>query len=133
MNVVFADTFYYLSLINESDQSHAKAVSFMSSFRGSSITTEWILTELGDALARPQKRSAYLELLESIRHDPLATVVESSRELFTRGVALYAARPDKGWSLTDCISFVVMEAHGIREALTGDQHFEQAGYVALLA
>lgn len=45
---------------------------------------------------------------------------------------LYAARLDKGWSLTDCISFVVMQQHGIREALTGDRHFAQAGFVALL-
>jgi predicted nucleic acid-binding protein len=45
---------------------------------------------------------------------------------------LYASRFDKAWSLTDCISFVVMEQQGIREALTGDHHFEQAGFVALL-
>jgi len=45
---------------------------------------------------------------------------------------MYQRRPDKNWSLTDCISFVVMQDHGITEALTGDHHFEQAGFVALL-
>jgi predicted nucleic acid-binding protein len=45
---------------------------------------------------------------------------------------LYDARPDKKWTLTDCISFVVMQERGITEALTGDQHFEQAGFTALL-
>jgi predicted nucleic acid-binding protein len=50
----------------------------------------------------------------------------------TAGVDLYRRRPDKAWSLTDCISFVVMQREGITEALTGDQHFEQAGFVALL-
>ena len=49
-----------------------------------------------------------------------------------RGVALYAERPDKDWSLTDCISFVVMRKMDITEALTGDRHFEQAGFTALL-
>jgi hypothetical protein len=49
-----------------------------------------------------------------------------------KGVQLYAQRPDKEWSLTDCISFVVMTQEGIFDALTGDRHFEQAGFVALL-
>jgi predicted nucleic acid-binding protein len=45
---------------------------------------------------------------------------------------LYRNRADKNWSLTDCISFVVMKRKGITEALTGDHHFEQAGFKALL-
>jgi len=48
------------------------------------------------------------------------------------GLELYARRPDKSWSLTDCISFVVMTDRGLTEALTGDHHFEQAGFRALL-
>jgi len=47
-------------------------------------------------------------------------------------VKLYSERPDKEWGLTDCVSFVVMEAHGIRDALTADEHFEQAGFRALM-
>jgi len=50
----------------------------------------------------------------------------------TRGVTLYASRPDKQWSLTDCISFEIMRERGVTEALTGDHHFEQAGFMALL-
>ena len=52
--------------------------------------------------------------------------------VFEAGLELYLNRPDKDWSLTDCISFVVMEQEGLTEALTGDLHFEQAGFVALL-
>jgi predicted nucleic acid-binding protein len=52
--------------------------------------------------------------------------------LFDAGLELYSRRPDKEWSLTDCISFVVMEEHGLTEALTTDHHFEQAGFTALL-
>lgn len=52
--------------------------------------------------------------------------------LFDAGLELYASRSDKEWSLTDCISFVVMRERGITDALTGDHHFEQAGFVALL-
>ena len=53
-------------------------------------------------------------------------------ELLEQGMDLYARRPDKEWSLTDCISFVVMSQNGLEEALTGDHHFEQAGFRILL-
>jgi len=59
-------------------------------------------------------------------------VVGPTQRLFDAGVVLYGHRMDKHWPLTDCISFVVMEHYGITEALTGDRHFEQAGFVALL-
>jgi uncharacterized protein len=58
--------------------------------------------------------------------------VAASSELLKRGLALYDGRPDKEWQLSDCISFVVMEDEGITDALTGDRHFEQAGFQALL-
>jgi predicted nucleic acid-binding protein len=90
-----------------------------------------VLTEVGDAFAR-DNRAAFLDLMKLLRDNPLIRVVEPSAELFAAGVAFYAERPDKDWPLTDCISFVVMEREGIREALTGDRHFEQAGFVALL-
>jgi hypothetical protein len=53
--------------------------------------------------------------------------------MLQRGLDLFAKRPDKNWSVTDCISFVVMEDEGVAAALTGDNHFEQAGFRALLA
>jgi predicted nucleic acid-binding protein len=55
-------------------------------------------------------------------------IVGPEPETFTQGIELYRNRPDKNWSLTDCISFVVMKREGITEALTGDRHFEQAGF-----
>jgi predicted nucleic acid-binding protein len=70
--------------------------------------------------------------LEFLRSHPKAFIVPTTDELFERGVRLYGSRPDKRWSLTDCISFVVMDEHRIADALTGDHDFEQAGFVALL-
>ncbi len=59
-------------------------------------------------------------------------VVFVEETLFRAGLDHYLARPDKEWSLTDCISFDVMERYKIAEALTGDKHIEQAGFTALL-
>lgn len=58
--------------------------------------------------------------------------VPLSPDLWRRGWDLYRSRPDKGWSLTDCISFLVMENAGLSDALTGDEHFRQAGFRPLL-
>ena len=97
------------------------------------VTTEWVLIEVADALSAPEQRPVYLDLLSDLRNDPGLVVVEASHDLFERGVDLFARRPDKSWSLTDCISFLVMEEHGLSEALTADHHFKQAGFVPLLA
>ena len=78
-------------------------------------------------------RASFLGVLDAaLRTNPAAEIVPADDELFEAEVDLYARRPDKEWSLTDCISFVVMAHRGIVEALTGDHHFEQAGFRALL-
>ncbi len=83
-------------------------------------------------MANPAARSAFVELLK-FQHSSLQVEnIPASSELLRRGVALFEQRPDKSWSLTDCTSFIVMEDRGIREALTGDHHFEQAGFTPLL-
>lgn len=59
-------------------------------------------------------------------------VVSVDTPLFRRALRLYEDRPDKGWGLTDCISFVVMEEQGLRAAMTTDDHFRQAGFQVLM-
>jgi hypothetical protein len=96
------------------------------------VTTDWVLTEIGDALANPADRVRLAPFVETLRTSPFVTIVPFSAELFDRGIALYSERRDKEWPLTDCISFVVMADHGLTDALTGDRHFEQAGFRRLL-
>ncbi|HWE02520.1 MAG TPA: PIN domain-containing protein [Tepidisphaeraceae bacterium] len=133
MRTVFADTFYFLALLSPSDQTHAKAVAFTSANTVRMVTTKWVLTEFADGLARsPRGRIEFLATLADLQMDADATIAPCVHSLMTEGVRLYGQRPDKKWSLTDCISFVVMTSAGIAEAPTGDHHFEQAGFVALL-
>jgi uncharacterized protein len=61
-------------------------------------------------------------------NDPDVVVVRLDDDLLDRAAELFKNRPDKSWSLTDCVSFVVMKDRGIMEAFTGDHHFEQAGF-----
>ncbi len=132
MKAAFADTFYFLALANEADDCHERARGVSRGSTRPFVTTAWVLTELADAMARRKDRSTFLGLLDDLLTDLRMTIVPPTQDLFDSGIRLYAERPDKDWSLTDCISFVVMREMGISEALTGDGHFEQAGFTALL-
>ncbi len=70
--------------------------------------------------------------LERMRRDPRIELIPSGGEFGSEAIRLFTARSDKEWSLTDCLSFIVMERRGIRDALTADNHFEQAGFRAVL-
>jgi predicted nucleic acid-binding protein len=132
VKAVFADTFYFLALLHLDDSAHERALSLSQKRTDPLLTTAWILTEVADALAAPGTRKAFLLLMSALRADPACTIIPPTPDVFDQGLELYSERHDKSWSLTDCISFVVMKREGITEALTGDHHFEQAGFTALL-
>jgi predicted nucleic acid-binding protein len=132
VTTVFADTFYYLALLNAADEDHARAADWTGRFSGRIVTSDWVLTELADGLRRADGRRVVAAFLRDLLTAADVRVVPADRALFERGLDLYEKRPDKDWSLTDCISFVVMERERITDALTADHHFEQAGFVALL-
>jgi predicted nucleic acid-binding protein len=129
---LFADSFYFIALLNERDAAHKRAVQFSRDHSAVVVTTRWVLAEVADALCDPAWRVRAGSFIAYILTAPGFIVLGGSEELFARGPSLYSTRPDKAWSLTDCISFVVMSDEGVREALTGDRHFEQAGFTALL-
>ena len=132
MTRVFADTYYFLALINVKDAAHQRALRFSQSHNNPILTTSWILTELADGLSAVAHRPIFAKKLTELHNDQDTTIVPFSELLFSKGIDLYFARPDKDWSLTDCISFVVMQQYALKEALTADRHFEQAGFQILL-
>jgi len=132
MNRVFADTWFYLAILNPNDPNHQRAVALSRTERRQRVTTDWVLVEVGDALSQHGNRDVFARFFERIHQQPSTIVVPASRQLLEEGVHLYRYRRDKDWPLTDCISFMVMDDEMIRDALTGDQHFEQAGFTALL-
>lgn len=131
MTPQFADAFYFLALLNPRDAAHPEALRRAAEMRPI-VTTAWVLTEVADALSAPAHRPLVRRLIDGFRALRTVEVIAADADLFDRGLALYFGRPDKFWSLTDCISFVVMTDRGLAEALTGDHHFEQAGFRALL-
>jgi len=134
MKSVFADTFYWAALTSTDDAAHERALAFSRSVQPERIvTTDEVLDEYLAffANARPSVRAQAGSNVADLINDPGVLVVPQSRESFLAGLELYRARPDKGYSLTDCISMQTMRRTGITEALTNDRHFEQEGFRAL--
>jgi hypothetical protein len=128
---VFVDTFALIAWLNPHDNAHPGVVEFLDGFTGRLVTTEWVLMELADALSAPDARAMVVPFLNAVRSDPLFEVVGYLPAVYRAGFDLFSARADKAWSLTDCISFGVMEQRGLSDALTADRHFEQAGFRAV--
>jgi predicted nucleic acid-binding protein len=132
MKAVFADAVYFLALVNPADQLHHSATQLSLEHLGPMLTTEFVLTEVGDGMSRPANRSRFAQLMRTLQDQPDVEIVRASADLFRRGCELHAQRLDKEWSLTDCTSFVVMEERGLVDALTSDHHFQQAGFRPLM-
>jgi predicted nucleic acid-binding protein len=130
---VFADSFYFFALLNSRDNAHRRALEFSQAFGGLIVSTAWIFTGSWDGLSAPRDRAAFVRLLDRFSADPLCRLIFPTTELFQAGTELFRSRQDKSWSLTDCISFIVMQREGLTDALTADQHFVQAGFNAVLA
>ncbi len=133
MKEVFADTFNFFALLDRRGAHHQRVLDFATDFRGSLVTTRWVLAKVANAPGGAPVRLAAALLLKQVEEGAGFRIVAGSDNLYERGLVLFATRPDKQWSLTDCISFVVMADEGPEDALTADRHFEQAGFKVLLA
>jgi uncharacterized protein len=128
----FADTGYWLAWLNREDDLHERAHRFDARLPARLITTEAVLFEVGNAMARPPLRTRAVAFFARIRANTRIVILPIDAPLFHRAVTLYAARADQDWGLIDCASFIVMQDRGIGAALAYDHHFVQAGFRALL-
>jgi predicted nucleic acid-binding protein len=132
---VFLDAAYAIALAATSDQYHDRAMELRFQMKAEGtrlVTTQGVVLEVGNALSKLRYRDAAIQLVASLLADPNVEVLPLETGLFARAFRLYSDRTDKEWGLTDCVSFVVMADRGIREALTADEHFQQAGFLPLL-
>jgi predicted nucleic acid-binding protein len=132
---VFLDAAYAIALSVPKDSYHERAVLLADELEASKtrlVTTRAVMLEIGNALSKQRYRHAAVELLRSLEADPNVIIIPLSEDLYAQAFRLYRERPDKDWGLTDCISFIAMQGRRITEALTTDEHFQQAGFRALL-
>jgi predicted nucleic acid-binding protein len=132
MTRVFADTFFFLAVLNRRDPAHEEALQYYGDTSLHFVTTEWVLSEVANASSAPAMRPGFRRLFDLLERDTRVRIVPASHDSFHRGLELFFNRADKEWSFTDCASFEVMNEEGIEQVLTGDHHFEQAGFRTLL-
>jgi len=135
VKVAFVDTLYFVALFNPRDQWHERAIAASKLVAETKlITTEDVLVELLNFFSEygEKARVGAVTQAEGILTNANIEVAPQSHEAFTAGLTLYKARPDKGYSLTDCISMHTMSERGISDILTHDEHFRQEGFTVLL-
>ena len=134
-DLTFVDASGWIALVNANDTLHHQSVRLfeqrLNDGRGF-VTSSVVLLEVGNWLSPVPLRRLASGLVERIEHSTRIQVVELTPELYRKGWQLYRERLDKDWGVIDCISFTIMQECNIVEALSGDRHFQQAGFVALL-
>jgi len=135
---VFVDSFGWIALGDRDDAYHKQASELYQNLRrqgAKMVTTDDVLVEVCNGLSRLRLRYFAQQLIaqiENAKQQGVLEVIHVTENLFAEGIVLFLSRPDNEWSLNDCISFVVMEKRGIRQAFIADKHFAQAGFEALL-
>ncbi len=130
--MIFVDTAYLIGLAEPRDQLHQRSLLWAGHVNEPLLVTEYVLIEVVNHFSAPRDRPRVGGLMQILQRSRRFSILWSCPALFDAGLRLHRARPDKEWSLTDCISFHVMQERGIRHALAYDIHFEQAGFDPLL-
>jgi predicted nucleic acid-binding protein len=132
MSILFLDTGYLIALINKNDNLHKKARVASQEFHGPFLTTDLVLVELANSLSMATQRQLAIKVIDTIRADSLTTVIPFGADSFEKTFSFYRKRSDKTWGMIDCFSFITMDELGVKQALTFDDHFKQAGYATPL-
>ncbi|MGA2798660.1 MAG: hypothetical protein ABSE63_13845 [Thermoguttaceae bacterium] len=114
---------------------HALALELVQEFKTTQIgmvTTDWVLAETGDGLARTAARVPFVKSVSSLFQSAKSRLIWIQEEILEESLTLYAKIDDKQWGLVDCASIVVMRHEEIASVLTADRHFQQAGFRCLL-
>jgi predicted nucleic acid-binding protein len=132
---VFVDTVYWIATVVPSDQWREPSRRAREALGPTRlVTTDEVLSEFLAALSAGGEhvRRQAARMVRAILENANVKVIPQSRDSFLRGLDLYEQRPDKGYSLTDCISMITMRSEGLTDVLTTDRHFAQEGFTVLI-
>jgi len=131
MYLMFLDTSFIIALEDADDQNHNNAILYWRRFKKKPcklVTTSYVFDETVTLLKKRLGFAKAAEVGKRLLESSLVEMVHISQEDFIKGWEMFMKHKDKGYSLTDCTSFLVMEKMCINEALTFDEHFRQIGF-----
>jgi predicted nucleic acid-binding protein len=134
MTTLFLDANFVIALEIVDDQHHREATEYWSALLKTSfslVTTSYVLDEIVTFLNRRHQHDNAVKVANNLLNASHVQLIHVDESLFYEGWAYFEQHADKTYSLTDCISFVLMKKLGIAEALTFDKHFTQAGFLKL--
>lgn len=134
MKKLFLDTSYVIALEIANDQNHQIAYNHWQNLvltKPQLVTTSYIFDEIVTFFNSRRIHYKAVEVGNRLLSSPSLEFIHVDESLFEEGWQLFQKYNDKSYSLTDCVSFIVMEQWKITTALTFDSHFVQAGFSKL--
>jgi predicted nucleic acid-binding protein len=131
---VFVDADAWIAVINQRDEYHAEAAAFYERLlreKRPLVTTNLVIAEAYAMIRRYTGSQPAIGFLDSIRQSSRLTKVYSDAALEAEAEKTLRRYADQDFSLTDAVSFVVMQQRGITEAFAFDDHFATAGFVVV--
>jgi predicted nucleic acid-binding protein len=135
MNKVFIDSSAYIAINFNRDQFHKKAIETNKLLLEEDfeyVTTNYVILESSTSLLMKVGHTAAVKFYEDVKKSELVEIIHVSESLEEQAFQLFKKYSDKEFSLTDCVSFVVMKSFKLKKAFTNDHHFEQMGFEALI-
>lgn len=135
MTSLFLDTSYLIAVEYADDQKHREALKHWRSLSKKPslhiVTTSYVFDEVITFLNDRSLHSKAVEVGRMLLSSRTVSLVHVDEELFDEAWFYFQKRKDKRYSMTDCVSFILMKRMGLRQALTFDRHFKQAGFIKL--
>lgn len=131
---LFLDTSFIVAMEDADDQNHAKAISYWKKFKKHPerlITSTYVFDETVTFFKKKISYKKAVEVGNLLLSSPTLEMVHILHDDFENGWEMFQKYSDKGFSFTDCLSFVVMKQKGIQEALTFDDHFRQMSFTVI--
>ena len=134
MTSLFLDANFIIALEVSDDQHHNEAIDHWKNLIEtpfSLVTTSYVFDEVVTYLNSRLQHDKAVKIGNNLLNAANIKVVQVDESLFYEAWSYFEQHADKTYSLTDCVSFVLMKRLGIAEALTFDKHFVQAGFKKL--